>query len=52
MPGMDGGIIENLPTIVIHKLIAKGGGINREGQGENNDDPLPGRKAGSKGRDP
>jgi hypothetical protein len=46
---MDCGIIENLPTIVVHKLVAKGGDINRKRQGENNGDALPGRKAGSRG---
>jgi hypothetical protein len=47
MPGMDCGILQNLPTIVVHKLVAQGGDINRKRQEDNNGDALPGRKVGS-----
>jgi hypothetical protein len=47
MPGMDCVVLYNLPTIVMHKLVAQGGDINRKRQEENNSDPLPGRKGRS-----
>jgi hypothetical protein len=46
---MNGGILHNLPAIVVYELITKGGDINGKGQNEDNADSLPGRWAGSVG---
>jgi hypothetical protein len=46
---MDRGILYNLPTIVMHKLVAKGRDINRKCQSENNGECLQGREVRSSG---
>jgi hypothetical protein len=46
---MNGGILHNLPAIVVHELIAKRWDINGKRQEENKGDSLPGRWAGSVG---
>jgi len=46
---MNGGILHNLPAIVVYELITKGGDINGKGQDEDNGDSLPGRWAASVG---
>jgi hypothetical protein len=43
---MNGGVLDNLPAIVVHELITKGGDINGKGQNEDGGDSLPGREAG------
>ena len=50
MPGMNRGILHDLPAIVVYELVAKRGDINRKRQGEDNGDPPPRRKTGSGGR--
>jgi len=47
VPGMNRGILHDLPAIVVYELVAKRGNINRKGQGEDNDNPPPRRKMGS-----
>jgi hypothetical protein len=44
---MDSGILYNLSTIVMNKLIAKGRNINGKSQREDSGDPPPGWEAGS-----
>jgi hypothetical protein len=46
---MDGGILNNLPAIIMHELVAKRGNIDGKRQGENNGDSPPRGKLKSGG---